>query len=87
MSRLARSSTTPTTHQFTELTAQTVLGALTASAGAPPYIRDGGAQSSTAGKRHTSGARRESRGTRKRRRCATPARKATTSEQWSGAPG
>jgi hypothetical protein len=31
MSRLARSSTTPTTHQFTELTAQTVLlGALPA---------------------------------------------------------
>jgi hypothetical protein len=32
MSRLARSPTTPTTHQFTELTAQTVLGALPAQA-------------------------------------------------------
>jgi hypothetical protein len=29
----------------------------TASAGAPPYIRDGGAQSPAAGRRHTSGAR------------------------------
>jgi hypothetical protein len=88
MSRCARNSTTPTTHQFTELTAQTVLGALPAQAyrrvfemarpRVPPRR-----ESDTA----NGGQGHESRNIGKHRRCATPARKATTFEQWSDALG
>jgi hypothetical protein len=58
-----------------------------AGAGVPPCIRDGRAQSATAGERHTGGQGHESRNIGKHRRRAAPARQATTFEQWSDALG
>ena len=91
-SRLAKSPTVPTTHQFTELAMQTVLRTLPAQAYRRIFEMAGLIDSPTAGDRHTSGHGYESSYTAKHRPSAATAREATTSEQWtseqwSDAPG